>query len=82
MPFGGKWSLYCSGIRVASFLRWPGHIQPSSSTDAMLQYIDIVPTLAELAGGNPKLTDTGQSGAADGTRGFDGRSVLTILKGE
>ena len=82
LPYGGKWSLYDNGIRVAGFLRWSGHIRPGSSTDALLQYIDVVPTLVELAGGNPQAVDTGQTGAVDGKRGFDGRSFLPVLKGE
>ena len=82
LPYGGKWSLYDNGIRVAGFVRWPGHIPSDSSTNAMLQYIDVVPTLVEIAGGNPQESDTGRAGAPDGKRGFDGRSFLPVLKGD
>lgn len=52
VPFA-KWSLYEAGIRVAANLRWPGIIQPGSTTSALVQYIDVPPTLVELAGGTP-----------------------------
>ena len=79
LPFGGKWSLYDNGIRVAGFVRWPGRIPPGSSTEAMVQYVDVVPTLVEIAGGDPLGSDTGTQ---DGKRGFDGRSFLPVLAGE
>jgi uncharacterized sulfatase len=82
LPYGGKWSLYDNGIRVAGFVRWPGRIQPGSSADALLQYVDVVPTLVEIAGGNPQSVDTGQAGAADGNRGFDGHSFFPVLNGD
>ena len=82
LPYGGKWSLYDNGIRVAGFVRWPGRIPSGSSTNAMLQYIDVVPTLVEIAGGNPQESDTGSTGAPDGKRGFDGRSFFPVLQGD
>lgn len=81
-PYGGKWSLYDNGIRVAGFVRCPGHIPSGGLVDAMLQYIDVVPTLVEIAGGNPLASDTGRIGAPDGKRGFDGRSFLPVLQGD
>ena len=82
MPYGGKWSLYDNGIRVAGFVRWPGRITSGSSTDALLQYIDVAPTLVEIAGGNPQESDTGHAGTKNGGRGFDGRSFLPVLDRE
>ncbi len=54
-PFA-KWSLYDAGIRVAAAIRWPGVIEPESISQAMVQYIDVLPTLIEMAGGEPPLS--------------------------
>ena len=47
----------------------------------MVQYVDIAPTVVELAGGTPPEIDTGLMGASDGSRGFDGRSFCEVLRG-
>jgi N-sulfoglucosamine sulfohydrolase len=55
-PFG-KWNLYDAGIRVPFIVRWPGHIAAASKSDAMIQWIDLLPTLIDLAGGRPFSKD-------------------------
>jgi N-sulfoglucosamine sulfohydrolase len=80
-PYGGKWSLYDSGIRVAAFARWPGRIRAGSTSDALVQYVDVPPTFIEAAGGDTAKIDTGCPDAR-GERGFDGRSFLGILLGK
>lgn len=77
----GKWSLYNPGIRVAAIAAWPGKIKPGSSNDALVQYVDILPTLIAAAGGDPAKADTGCPDAV-GDRGFDGRSFLDVLLGK
>ncbi len=79
-PYGGKWSLYDNGIRAAAFARWPGHIKPGSISDALMQYVDVVPTFLAAAGVDPTTIDTGCPDA-DGKRGFDGRSFLDVMRG-
>lgn len=80
-PYGGKWSLYDNGIRAAAFARWPGKIKPGSSSEALIQYIDVPPTFLAAAGIDPKGIDTGCPDA-QGFRGFDGRSFLEIIQGK
>ncbi len=80
-PFGGKWTCYDSGLKTAFIVRWPGKIKPGSRTAAMTQYVDVVPTLIEAAGGNPADCQTGRPDAA-GNTGFDGRSFLDVLTGK
>jgi len=78
---GGKWTCYDYGLRTQFIVRWPDVTRPRSETDAMIQYVDVVPTLVELAGGDPKAIDTGRPGAAEGGNGFDGKSFLAVLRG-
>lgn len=49
----GKQSHYDGGLKVPFFVRWPGHIQPGSSTDYQGLNFDVFPTFVELAGGTP-----------------------------
>ncbi|MFK5924731.1 MAG: sulfatase-like hydrolase/transferase [Verrucomicrobiota bacterium] len=56
-PFG-KWNLYDDGIRTPMIVSWPGHIKSGARSDAMVSWIDILPTLVDVAGGKkPKHTD-------------------------
>ena len=67
-PFG-KWSLYDAGIRTPMIAVWPGKIKAGSRTDAMVSWIDILPTLVDVSGG-PAPKD------------LDGRSFAGVLRGE
>lgn len=67
-PFG-KWNLYDAGIRTPLIAVWEGHIRAGGRTDAMVSWVDIIPTLVELAGG-PAPT------------GLDGRSFAPVLLGK
>jgi uncharacterized sulfatase len=66
-PFG-KWGLYEDGIRTSLLAVWPGKIKPGVRTGAMVSWIDIVPTLIDLAGGEVP-------------EGIDGRSFQRVLLG-
>jgi uncharacterized sulfatase len=43
-PYGGKWTCYENGLHTGLIMRWPGKIAAGSSSDALVQYVDIVPT--------------------------------------
>lgn len=66
-PFG-KWNLYDAGIHVPLFVAGPG-IKAGAKTDAMVSWIDILPTLVDLAGGQPPQE-------------IDGRSFAPVIRGE
>jgi len=66
-PFG-KWNLYDAGIRVPLVAIGPG-IQAGATADAMVSWIDLLPTLVELGGG---------TGPAD----IDGQSFAGVLSGQ
>ncbi len=65
----GKWSLYETGVRVPLIAVWPGKIEPKSTTDAMVSWIDLIPTFLDIAG-------------APAVSGIDGKSFKNVLLGE
>ena len=67
-PFA-KWTCYGNGLQSAMIARWPGVVQPGTSTDAMVEYVDITPTLVRAAGGTPAAV-------------LEGRSFVPVLRGE
>lgn len=67
-PFG-KWSLYDGGIRTPMIAVWPGRVRPGTRTDAMVSWIDLLPTLVEIGGGPAPA-------------GLDGQSFAAVLRGE
>ena len=67
-PFG-KWNLYDYGTRVPLVASWKGKIRNGAKSDAMISWVDLVPTLVELGGG--KIPD-----------GIDGKSFKPVLFGE
>ena len=46
----GKGTLYEGGIRVPYIVRWPGVTAPGSSSRAIVHSIDLLPTIAAMAG--------------------------------
>jgi len=80
-PYGGKWSVYDNGVRASAILRWPGKVKPGSSSDALMQYVDVPPTFLAAAGIDPTQIDVGCPDAY-GDTGFDGRSFLPVLLGK
>jgi N-sulfoglucosamine sulfohydrolase len=80
-PYGGKWSVYDNGIHSSAILRWPGKVKPGSSSNALMQYVDVTPTFLAAAGIDPTPINVGCPDA-HGATGFDGRSFLPVLLGE
>jgi arylsulfatase A len=68
---GGKGSTPNAGTHVPFIASWPGTIKPGQVSDDLIDFSDVLPTLAEL-GGALLPTD----------RELDGRSFLPQLKGE
>jgi uncharacterized sulfatase len=67
-PFG-KWNCYDAGIRTPLVVAWPGKVKAGSTSDAIVSWIDLLPTCLEAAAATPQ--------AAVG-----GRSFLPVLRGE
>lgn len=66
-PFG-KWDCYDAGIRVPLIVEWPDAVKPATRTDAMVSWVDFLPTLVEAVGGTAPSD-------------IDGRSFLGVLRG-
>ena len=67
-PFA-KWTCYEMGVASGLVASWPGIIEPGVRSDAIIEYVDVVPTFLDAAG---------VSKAHD----FDGRSFLPVLQGK
>jgi len=67
-PFA-KWTLYDAGLNLPFIARWPGRIKPGVVTDAMISFVDVLPTFMEVAGGTAPKT-------------LDGRSFLSVVEGK
>lgn len=48
---GLKRSGYQGGVQLPMIVRWPGKIKPGTTTDLLAAQYDILPTVAELSGG-------------------------------
>lgn len=66
-PFG-KWTLYDEGIRVPLIVARKDRIAAGARADAMVSWIDILPTLIEIGGGQVPEQ-------------LDGRSFASVLNG-
>ena len=62
---------YEGGLRVPCVMRWPGKISPASTCDELAATIDLLPTLAKLAGA-----------ALPEDRTLDGRDIWPLISGE
>jgi len=60
LPFA-KWTCYDAGVQSAFIVRCPGIIPAGTVSDAIVEYTDVVPTLVELAGGQPASSLDGKS---------------------
>ncbi|MDF1824163.1 MAG: sulfatase-like hydrolase/transferase [Verrucomicrobiales bacterium] len=66
-PFA-KWTCYDAGLRSGMIVRWPGKVAPGSTSNALVEYVDILPTLLEVA--ESEVPDV-----------LEGRSLLPVLEG-
>lgn len=65
----GKFSTYDRGLRVPLLMRWKGQAEAGGHISALVNFVDIHPTLVDVAGGVPDP-------------GLDGKSLLPLLSGE
>lgn len=65
-PFA-KWTLYNQGIRVPLIVKWKDKVLPGSVNDALVSFVDILPSIVEIAGG-------------ESPENIDGKSLLPLLQ--
>ncbi len=66
---GYKRMLYEGGTRTPFIARWPGKIQPSTTSDLLTSSVDFLPTAADLSG-------------VPSPKGLDGHSIVPTLLGK
>lgn len=59
-PFG-KWNCYDAGVRTPLTVAWPGKVKPGTTSDAMVSWIDLLPTVIAACGGTPPEKVSGKS---------------------
>ncbi|MFT5495622.1 MAG: N-sulfoglucosamine sulfohydrolase [Kiritimatiellia bacterium] len=64
-----KWTCYDMGLQSACIARWPGTIKAGQTSDALIEFIDVLPTFVEAAGGTPDPV-------------LEGKSLLPVFRGE
>ena len=65
----GKWSVKESGLKIPLIVRWPNVVKPGTTSNDLINLVDILPTIIESTGNKiPK--------------NLDGYSFLNNLKGE
>lgn len=67
---GRKGSVHEGGVRNSLFIRWPAGIEPASVIKPIAAHIDLLPTLADLAGIQLRNKDS-----------LDGKSLAPLLRG-
>jgi uncharacterized sulfatase len=67
---GCKWTNWNPGVHTGMIVKWPGKVSAGKRTDAIIQYVDVLPTLLEIAGDKTVKKE------------FDGRSFLPVLQGK
>ncbi|MBT4715182.1 MAG: arylsulfatase [Candidatus Marinimicrobia bacterium] len=68
---GKKADVYEGGIRIPCAMRWPGVIEPGTSTGTIASYMDLMPTLLNAANVQPTKQEK-----------IDGSSVLPLALGK
>ena len=64
----GKWGIRENGLKIPLVIRWPDVINSNSKSDVLINIVDIMPTILEIAGA--KIPDH-----------LDGKSFLKTLMG-
>src|SRR5262245_3682579 len=68
---GRKRSMYEGGIRVPGIARWPGRIEPGTTSDAPVVGTDLFPTVLGIS-----------AGKVPADRVIDGADILPVLTGK
>ena len=80
----GSPAMFDAGLRVPMLVRWPGNITPGGVCDEFVSHVDLLPTLAEMAGitqqrNNEPLVAGNQWHTTFKTHG---KSLVPLLRGK
>ena len=64
-----KWTCYNQGLHSGMIVKYPPMVKAGSRSDALVEYVDVLPTLMDIAGVKYSQED------------LDGRSFVKVLKG-
>jgi len=64
-----KYTLFEPGVHIPMIITWPGNVKANSVNNALVDFTDVMPTLIEIAGGEPH-------------NNMDGKSLLPLMQGE
>jgi len=67
---GNKYTNWNTGVHTAFIVRWPGKTKAGVRTDALIQYVDVLPTLLDAVGENLDNVE------------FSGSSFLSVILGQ
>lgn len=67
-PFA-KWTCYKQGLQSAMLVRWPHNVKPGTETNALVEYVDVIPTLLDIIGYRQPTQ-------------CDGKSFYSVLRGK
>jgi uncharacterized sulfatase len=65
----GKFTVSDKGLNVPFVVRWPGVVPAGKRSQAMVSFVDLLPTVLAIAGN-------------ESTEDFDGKSFLSVLRGQ
>lgn len=79
---GAKWTCWEQGVHAGAILRWPGVVEPGAVSEALIQYVDIVPTLLDIARTQGAVPVIEPNRFDFDNLGLDGSSFRKVLCGE
>ncbi|KRP36357.1 MAG: N-acetylgalactosamine 6-sulfate sulfatase [Opitutaceae bacterium BACL24 MAG-120322-bin51] len=71
LVLGGKMKTTENGVNAPFIVNCPGLVHPAETSDALVDFTDLLPTFADLAGGNPEAGYT-----------YDGFSLKDVFLGK
>jgi uncharacterized sulfatase len=78
---GAKWTCWEQGLHAGALIRWPGVVKPGTVSRALIQYVDFVPTLLDIA--RRQGCRAASSAKYDLDKlDLDGRSFINVLLGK
>ncbi|MEM7146990.1 MAG: arylsulfatase [Verrucomicrobiota bacterium] len=77
---GMKGSTDEGGVRVPFFVRWDGQWGPNREVDSIAAHIDVLPTLADIAGIDLKSAEGASGSSVTLVKQVEGRSLVPLLE--